>query len=68
MHDATIIIVMLATIWAIRRDRRVGYSSIYALGRNPSSRPSHACHDRYLDITGALTIIALLVFFHLFGK
>lgn len=70
MHDITLIIVMVLTILGPSAViAAVGYSSIYALGRNPSSAPKiMLAMIVTLIFTGGLTVIALLVFFHLFGK
>ncbi|MFA5187289.1 MAG: hypothetical protein WC551_12495 [Patescibacteria group bacterium] len=70
MHDITIIIVMALTILGPSAViAAVSYSSIYALGRNPSSAPKiMLAMIVALIFTGGLNVITLLVFFHLFAK
>lgn len=70
MREITIIIVMILTILGPSAViAAVGYASIHALGRNPSSAPKiMLAMIVTLIFTGTLTVIALLVFFHLFGK
>lgn len=70
MRTFIIILVLILTILGPSAViAAVGYSSIQALGRNPSSAPKiMSAMIVALIFAAAVTIIALLVIFQLFGK
>lgn len=70
MRTAIIVIVMLLAILGPSAViGAIGFSSIKALGRNPSSAPKiMLAMIVSLIFAESLAIIALLVIFHLFGK
>ncbi|MBI5300004.1 MAG: hypothetical protein A3H42_02865 [Deltaproteobacteria bacterium RIFCSPLOWO2_02_FULL_46_8] len=70
MRNFVIILVMLVTILGPSAVIAViGYSSIRALGRNPSSAPKILMAMIIaLIFAEAIAVIALLVLFQLFGK
>ena len=70
MKNVLVVLVMIFTILGPSAViAAVGYSSIKALGRNPSAAPKiMLAMIIALTFTGGLTIIALLIFFHLFGN
>lgn len=69
MRNLIVILVMLFTILGPSLViASIGSSSINALGRNPSSAPKiMLAMIVSLIFAEAISIIALLVFFHLFG-
>ena len=70
MHTFIIILVMLVTILGPSAViAAIGFSSIRALGRNPSAAPSIILAMVIaLVFAEAIAVIALLILFQLFGK
>lgn len=70
MRNVIIVVVMVLTILGPSAViAAIGYSSIRALGRNPSSAPKiMIAMIIALIFAEAIAIIALLVLFHLFGS
>lgn len=70
MRTVVIVIVMLLSILGPSAViGAIGFSSIKALGRNPSSAPKiMLAMIVSLIFAMSLAVIALLVIFHLFGK
>jgi len=70
MRNFIVIVVMVLTVLGPSAViAAIGYSSIRALGRNPSSAPKiMLAMIIALVFAEAIAIIALLVIFHLFGS
>lgn len=70
MHNLTIMLIMMvATLGPCLVIGAVGYASMMALGRNPSSAPKIQTSMILAFIFAeAVAVIALMVIFHLFVK